>query len=174
MDQFRTEIEVLPVKKQITYSSHLLFIGSCFSENIGSFFEEYRFNSLSNPFGVLYNPASVAKSLWRLLDPVPYQHEDLKYHHDVYHSFDHHSSFSGQDVNDCLKNINESLRSASLFLSKVDFLFITFGTSWIFTHQESGQLVSNCHKYPAKVFNRSRLTVNQIVREYSELIPTLK
>ncbi len=55
------------------------------------------------------------------------------------------------------------IRNAGLFL-------ITFGTAYIYKWKDNGMLVSNCHKFPACRFQRSRLQVEEIVEEWNEVI----
>lgn len=57
--KFRTEIEIPKNKIQFNHSDKILTLGSCFAENISKYFSKYKFDVLENPFGVLYNPASI-------------------------------------------------------------------------------------------------------------------
>ena len=41
----------------------MLFVGSCFADNIGKRFVEDRFNAEVNPYGVMYNPASILHTI---------------------------------------------------------------------------------------------------------------
>jgi len=43
----------------------MLFVGSCFAENIGRRFTEYKFRTVVNPYGVMYNPASILHTVRR-------------------------------------------------------------------------------------------------------------
>jgi hypothetical protein len=81
--------------------------------------------------------------------------------------------FSATTAVQCLENINERFESAAYFLKQTDFLLITFGTAWVYEERESGSVVSNCHKLPANHFVRRRLTVTEIVVDYSRLIAEL-
>src|SRR5690606_9323047 len=69
---------------------------------------------------------------------------------------------------------NSRIESSSEFLRNADFLFITFGTAWIYTWKQNGQPVSNCHKIPASEFIRSRLSVPAIVTDYVSLLSDLR
>ncbi len=66
--QFRTEITPGPSPFRISHQNKMLFIGSCFTGNIGRRLEDLRFPVNVNPFGVVYNPLSVKRSLDILLD----------------------------------------------------------------------------------------------------------
>ncbi|MBS2097797.1 GSCFA domain-containing protein [Carboxylicivirga linearis] len=173
MDTFRTIVEVESQKKTINYNSQLLFMGSCFAGNIGSYFEETGFNAMVNPFGVLYNPFSIAKAIRQLIRNSAYQDTDLIYHNEIWQSFDHHSSFNNTDKASCLSNINETLKTGADFLANTDYLFITFGTSWVYKLKESGEIVSNCHKIPSSHFNRELITKESIIETYQDLFKNL-
>ena len=66
------------------------------------------------------------------------------------------------------------MNSSAEFLQKTQILLITFGTARVFEDKKSGRVVSNCHKLPASDFIRRRLTVEEIVNDYNELIIKLK
>ncbi len=170
--KFRTETE-FAAKGEISYRDNLMFIGSCFSENIGTYFERHLFRTdLNNPFGILFNPASIAKAVRRLLSETPYSDNDLFLHNGVWNSYDHHSDFSDTEKEKCLAKMNDKLKESSQFLKNATILFITFGTAWIYRQKVNGQIVSNCHKMPANTFLREKLSVQDIVNEYTDLFHT--
>ena len=170
---FRTIIDIPASKNKINHKNKSVFIGSCFAENIGNKFLQYKFPADLNPFGVIYNPISVKKSLEILIEKKSFGKKDLYFHNENWFSFYHHSSFSDIEQNNCLEKINTRILSSSDFLEKADFLFITFGTSYVYELIESQQIVSNCHKLPAKHFNRYLLSVDEIVENLKELIEKL-
>ena len=61
MDNFklRTEVNVTRENTNLDYDSTILMLGSCFTTEIGAILNDYRFNVMANPFGTLYNPASI-------------------------------------------------------------------------------------------------------------------
>jgi hypothetical protein len=174
MDQFRTEVKIDTSKEAINYHSRLFFMGSCFATNIGAFFNDHALNTLVNPFGVLYNPCSIANSLERVIKRKDFNEEEVFCQNGLFHSFYHHSQFSDVDQKVFLQNVNESLHNCYDFLSNTDVLVLTFGTAWVYEHKALGMIVSNCHKYPAKDFNRYRLEVDEIVERYLALIEAIR
>jgi hypothetical protein len=159
---------------QLSYQDSLLSIGSCFAQNLGQQLQQQLYDILINPFGVLYNPSSIASSLEHLLGAYFFEAKDLLPHHDAWHSLQHHSSFSNANQQLALTNINKSLQQARKHLQKTRCLFLTFGTAWVYIWKDSGQVVSNCHHFPATRFERQRLSVEQIVETFLELLPALK
>ncbi len=172
--EFRTFVDTEKYKEKIDYSKKIMFIGSCFSENIGQKFEDNFFDVDINPFGVIYNPESVLESLNRLVDRKLFAEEELFFDNEQWHSYGHHSCFSDENKNVALKKINNRLERASDFLQSADYLFITFGTAWVYLLLETGKVVANCHKQQSSVFERRRLEVEQIVQKYLVFLQKLK
>ena len=171
--KFRTEVEIPDYKWKISYQSAALFMGSCFTENVGQKMADLKYPVDINPFGILYNPVSVANGIQLLLHPENFQQNDLIEHKGLWHSFYHHGRFSSVDSNEALQQINDRLQFSSAFLKEAEFLLITFGTAWVYRYLKSGKIVSNCHKIPAKEFARERLSVTEIVEQYTSLLEGL-
>ncbi len=174
MSQFRTEI--LPEKSpfSINYKTKSLFIGSCFSDNIGNILSGYKFPALLNPFGVLYNPYSVAKALEIIMQKKNFNESDLEYDGNKWFSYLHHGSFSSPEKNKVLSTINKKTKEAAAFLKTTDILWVTLGTAWYYRLIKSGEIVANCHKQPAKLFNHQLLTIEEIVSTWNKLISDLR
>src|SRR5688572_20975184 len=113
MKNFRTILNAEKGPFAISHKDKIVSIGSCFSENIGKKFNDYKFSINTNPFGQQYNPSSVANAINRLLERKPYTERDLVFHDELYHSLDHHGSFSRSSSEEALKVINENLERAS-------------------------------------------------------------
>jgi hypothetical protein len=173
MPKLQTLVDIPSPGFSIHYNNRILFLGSCFATNIGLKLEKLKFNSVTNPFGVLYNPASIANSIDLLVNRKQFVEDDLIRDNDTWFSFYHHSSFSSPDKAECLNRINETLSVASEFLKDADILFITLGTSWIYRYKPTNQIVSNCHKIPAKEFNREFLEISESVEYLSTHVARL-
>ncbi|MCZ4695616.1 GSCFA domain protein [Ancylomarina euxinus] len=172
-DLFRTKVNIPRSEFDFGYQKNAVMMGSCFVENIGAQLKSYKYQVDVNPFGVIYNPVSVCSSLRLLMEEKEFLEDDLNFHNDLWFSFYHHSKFSNSDLSLCLSDINDSIKKSSQELKEADFLFITFGTAWVYELLSSGKIVSNCHKLPAKDFNRYRLDVDEIVSIYKDLLVEL-
>ena len=170
---FFTHIALPKSLVDISYLDLNMLIGSCFAENIGNRFIEHKFQVDLNPFGVLYNPESIALSIRRLIENNLFDGEELFFHEGLYHSFSHHSRFSDTSKEACLQNINKRIALSADNLKKTNRLFITFGTAYCYRLVETGQAVANCHKLPANQFIRERLSISQIVERWEELLDGL-
>lgn len=63
--QFRTIVDIPRPAFSIAPCEEMLFVGSCFADNIGRRFKDEMFRATVNPFGVMYNPASILHTVER-------------------------------------------------------------------------------------------------------------
>ncbi len=167
--EFRT---AFPVKcgMSLRCGERILTMGSCFADRFAQKLKDSGFRVEQNPFGTLYNPMSVVKNLERLWWRNQFHEEDLFEYEGLYGSLAHHTSFSGNDPEQVLENIQQRFQQASEALHAADCLILTFGTSWVYAFAETGKIVANCHKLPDYLFTRRRLEVNEIVEYYREFL----
>ncbi|MFV0378924.1 MAG: GSCFA domain-containing protein [Mangrovibacterium sp.] len=173
MKQYYTEVELTGSKWQLDYSDKVLFIGSCFTENIGEIMQGLKFQTCINPFGIVYNPLSVSASLRRLMAAKNYTEDDLFKQDGYWGSFDFHGRYSASNRADALSGMNRQVAEGHQFLSEAGYLVITLGTAWVFEHRQTRQIVANCHKFQASAFTRYRLSSNRIIDDFKELLSTL-
>lgn len=171
---FRTAIKPTPATIRLDHSSGIVMLGSCFSDNIGRRLLDGLFDVDVNPMGTLYNPASIASALDDIMVRREFAAADLFEHDGRWHSFAHHSRFSGTDPEKVLRGINSRLRTAHDNLRRAGVLIVTLGTAWIFTLRATGSVVSNCHKLPSAMFVRSRMSVDDIVKLWQPLLARLR
>lgn len=172
--KFRTEIQLPAFPFKIGYDDSILFIGSCFADNIGSFFEKNGFNVMVNPFGTLFNPISISSALKIALNPSLFDEKYLINHNGLWHSFAHHGKFSKSDRETLISEIATQLDLTRNFLLTSNFLFITFGTSYVYRYKKENFIVANCHKIPGTEFVKELLTASSIVEEYEKLLTDIK
>ena len=177
MLKLQTPVADAACKVGISYNDRILMIGSCFTDNIGSQLKNYGFSVCINPFGTLYNPASVTQSIKRLLDGKEFTQEDcveVGAGDQRICSFHHHTSFARRTSEEFLQNANAQLKQAGEFFKGCNKVIITLGTSWCFRHIEKDFIVSNCLKRHPKEFKREFLPSSQtaaMMREIMELCP---
>ena len=168
---FRT---VVPLKRQrhhlIDYHSKLFLVGSCFSDNIGQKFKDFYFRSTVNPLGILFHPLAIERYITRAVNHCPFESEDLIINNDLYNSFEAHSQFNGLDSDVVLANLNEVLDLTHSALLESTHIIITLGTSWVYRHIETDQVVANCHKIPQKKFLKELLSVGEVVNILEAII----
>lgn len=171
--EFYTRITLPKAAFTFSHQEQIILLGSCFAENIGNKLADNKFIVDINPFGILYNPASVALAIRRLLCPQRFTSENLFEHEGVYHSFMHHSSFSSPSEANCLNNLNTRLEESSENIRKISHLIITWGTAWVYHLRSTGEVVSNCHKLPENTFDRTMLSIEDIIIDWNSLLLSL-
>lgn len=150
----------------------IVSLGSCFADEVARRLADGGFRVEANPFGTLYNPASLAAALDRLMDCREVEAADLVQHEGLWHSWHHHGSFSRPDSAECLAACNARIRQAHRALSQAGLLLVTFGTAWVF--EREGRVVANCHKLPPQQFVRRRMEVAEIAGLWLPLIRRLQ
>ncbi len=178
---FRTIIDIPESTEKISYKDKISGLGSCFVTHIKDKFEYYQFQNQINPFGTVFNPVSIRKLLQRIVNQQFFEEKDLLYHQNLWKSFDLHSAFNNPDKDVFISTINNKISEAAKFLKTSGWLFLTFGTAWVYKHKATGQIVNNCHKVPQREFEKLLLSPTVIIDELNEIIrlaikinPTIK
>ena len=159
---------------RISYNDKILLVGSCFSEEIGNRMNDLKFNVLQNPNGILYDPLSIADALHSYIENKPYKAESLFQLNGLWHSWQHHSIFSGLNLNEVLEKINGSQSEAHHFLKEANYLIITPGTAFKYKLKNTGEGVANCHKAPGANFEKTLLSTEQIISSSLSVLTDLE
>ena len=133
--EFRTIVAIPDPGFRIGPCEELLFVGSCFATEIGHRFQEEGFPVVVNPFGTMYNPASILHSLERIM------------------------------------------YSPSSFLlppSSIKTVFLTLGTNHVYRLKSTGEIVDNCEKRPAALFQEEELSVEACADYLQQAITLLR
>ncbi len=172
--RLRTELKIKESPRPISYQKPLVFIGSCFAQSIGTKVATDKFDALINPFGTIYNPMSIAKLISRTIDTqTPDSHHIIGQGVSRFLHFDYHSDIVGRDPGLLQQAISQAHERLSTQLSTASHLFITLGTALVYRHIEQDHIVANCHKLPAKTFDRQLLATEHIIKTWEQLIEKL-
>ena len=171
--KFYTPVESVRDGWTCRYEDKFVTVGSCFSDSIGGRMRQCGMDAIVNPFGTLYNPASIAMCLNRCLDQQWITDNDLVNYEGLWHSWLHHSSFSNAEKRLCIDACNVKMQETRDRLQSGCKLIVTFGTSYVFEKVGDGMVVGNCHKLPACNFNRRLLSVSEIVNIWIPLLERL-
>jgi hypothetical protein len=172
--KFQTTI---PIKKSdflINYSSKLVSLGSCFAENMGDKFDYFKFSTITNPFGIIFNPISLEKIIVRSIHKKYFTEKDVFFHNEAWHCFEVHSELSSPDKADFLATLNQLIDTTNGHLEKATHCLITLGTSWVYKHIESDVIVANCHKVPQKQFVKELLSVADIEASLKRIVSEIQ
>lgn len=161
-------IDIKPLPQPIGYQDKILLIGSCFTEHIGNTLTELKFQVLQNPHGILFDPASVCKSLVSYTQNKKYTKNDLFYLNGVWNSWEHHSRYSHPDADTSLQLMNDATQKAHDFLKEADWVIMTLGSSFSYrltdiAEGRKGEGVANCHRAPGQWFNKHLLTIDETI-----------
>ena len=156
---------------KIGYDDQILLMGSCFADSMCAKLHEHYFRVEGNPFGVLYNPASIAMAIEMARKSQTIEEKDLVEHGGLWHSMAHHGVFSDIDMAVVLDKCNGSIVALRQALENATVITITFGTAWVYEY--AGKVVGNCHKIPANQFVRRRMTVEEIVATWQPLVEAM-
>jgi lysophospholipase L1-like esterase len=171
---FRTNIQLQKESNQIDYNSSLVLIGSCFSENISKKLNYFKFNTYSNPFGILFNPKAIETLITNAINLKEYTEKDIFNLNERWHCFDAHSDLSNSNKNELLSNLNTAIKSTNKQLETASHIIITLGTAWTYRFIETDSFVGNCHKVPQKKFLKELLSVKKIIASLENLITLIK
>ena len=169
-NSLRTEIKIQNSDWNIGLKDSIITIGSCFSDSIGERLKKYKFNTLVNPFGTVYNPISI----FRLLQDQPIDPDRVVENQGLFLHYDFHSSFRKDNKEDLLKSLDEIKVSTIDKLRKADCLVITLGTAWVYELASTGEIVANCHKVPQKGFSKRLLGLKEIIKAFDGLVESLR
>lgn len=129
--EFRTIVDVPKPEVQIEPHEEVLFVGSCFADSIGQRFQEEQFPAVINPYGTMYNPASVLHTL-------------------------------------------ERMRDEEVQMTEKKWAFLTLGTNHVYIEKATGEIVDNCQKRPAALFQEKELTVEECVGYLQRVVELLR
>lgn len=161
MKSLYTSVDIKPSGSKIGYNDKILLLGSCFADNIGEKFTEHYFQATINPYGTLYNPASMARAVGG------FRGEIVEWG-GLWHSTMHHGCLSGAEKDIVEANCQAAEKLLQEAVREADVVVVTFGTAWVY--EMDGEVVANCHKMPANRFLRRCLTVEEIVELWEPII----
>ena len=124
MLKLQTPVTDQECKVGISYQDRILMIGSCFSENIGRQLADFGFDVCINPFGTLYNPISILRSIELLAGDRLFGTDDciqIGAGDERWCSFSHHTSFARDTREQFLADANTQLASAREFFFPAAF-----------------------------------------------------
>lgn len=177
--KFHFEFDIKKAPHAIQHVHPILLMGSCFTENIGDKLRKHKFTVLENPNGILFNPVSVAQALDSYLHNRQITATDIFEYNESWHSWNHHSRFSGTSAADCVQKINASTQTAHSYLAKTDHLMITLGSAWLYTLTEQalntsvGAVAANNHKAPASWFQKRLMPAEEIINVLHNILTQL-
>lgn len=177
--KFHFEFDIKKAQRSIHHQQKIMLMGSCFTENIGDKLRKHKFSILENPNGILFNPVSVAEAIGVYIDDKKITGADIFQHNETWHSWKHHSRFSGINSEECVQKINESISAAYAYLKNTDHLLLTLGSAWLYTltgeapNATIGSIAANNHKAPANWFQKRLMKTEEVVQILNDTLKRL-
>lgn len=171
--KLQTPVADAPCNVGISYKDRIMMLGSCFTDNIGRQLADFGFDVCVNPFGTLYNPASILAAVRRLISGEHFTEEDcveIGAGDRRICSFSHHTSHARSSHEEFIRDANLDLDEAASFFRTCSKVIITLGTSWCYRHIEKDLIVSNCLKHPAAEYVREFLPAEDTAAMLREIM----
>jgi hypothetical protein len=171
--KYALDMRMPDYQDKINYKDSLLFLGSCFSENIYAKLKELNFDVHDSPNGIVFNSLSIAQPFFQVLSNQLYKEEDLVHHDGLWYGLNHHGSYSNENLNTCLNKMNHELIAFKNKLKHVSHVFVTIGTSFAYYYSKMDYPVANCHKIPQTMFEKKRLSLDEQLQIWNKLLEQL-
>jgi hypothetical protein len=162
------------IKNLIDYNSKVILLGSCFSDNIGKKLRYHKFQSVLNPFGILFHPKAIESVIKNAITKKEYTEEDVFFFNERWKSFTTHSKLSASSKEEALNQLNQGSALINTALKSSTHIIITLGTSWVYRFLASGKIVANCHKVPQHKFKKELLPITEINKSLSSIISLVR
>jgi len=172
--KLQTKIPLVKQQNQIDYNSKVLLLGSCFVENMGAKLEYYKFQTLLNPFGILFHPLAIEKLVFRAISDIVFTEKDVFFLKEQWHCFEVHSVLSNSSKEDLLQQLNDSLFSLKKYLLNATHIVFTYGTAWVYRFIETNSVVANCYKIPQQQFTKELSSVEEITASLKNTLSLIK
>lgn len=153
----QTNVELPNLPFTINHQDKIVMLGSCFSTEIGRWFQKVGYQTLINPFGTVYNPASIAFQLDVLTE---FNSDELSIieRKGKFIFFDGNTEFVEDTKEALIAKIKHQADVFCQFVKDTKVCFITLGSAKVYQHESNEQIVANCHKLPAAEFTESFLS----------------
>ena len=163
---FRTVIEPDETSFEFNLNNRIISLGSCFADTMGARLSDSKFNILVNPFGIVFNPLSIFELLELSLERSEIIDNGLVKRDGQFFHYKLHSSFSNRSRKALLQAFDHQLDVVREALYDYNKIILTFGSAYTYRQKDTQLLVSNCHKMPQQQFEKSLLTVEDIVTAF--------
>lgn len=172
--KLQTQIPIKKGSNLIDYNSKLVLLGSCFSEHIGSKLDYFKFQTLQNPFGILFHPLAIENVLSRAIHQKKYTADEVFLYNERWHCYDAHSELSANTKEALLSRLNTELGILHDFLKKATHIGVTLGSAWVYRNNQADKIVGNCHKVPQKEFSKELLSIEQVENSLHNILKNIR
>ncbi|MGE0930341.1 GSCFA domain-containing protein [Peijinzhouia sedimentorum] len=169
-----TPVSINPSDDKLNHNQQIISLGSCFAETMGSRLANSKFNVLANPFGVIYHPSTIAHLLDLSLNPSKSIEDGFDQHNGIHFHYDFHSSLSQDSKAKLDLTLEKTLNNSHEALEKADWLILTFGTAFRYYLRTEKRPVANCHKMPAKLFDKRLSFGGEMLEDLNRILHSIR
>ncbi len=172
--KFHLNFEPVASADKITHQQLILSVGSCFSNNIVNKLQEHKITALANPFGIIFDPLSIANILNRIAELRYFNESNIFESSNGWVCYEAHSSLFSPTRGELLTFLNRIIDEWHAALKRAHWLFITPGSAYHYIHCATQYSVANCHKLPGSSFTKKLVDTSTIVNSFNITITKLK
>jgi hypothetical protein len=171
MEDFFLKFDLGKSTFSITHDSKMLFLGSCFSEEIAELACYNGFHSSSNPFGTIFHPLPIARFVIESISGL--DKERILESNGRFYSWDASTRVNKKTIEEIELELDTIRKQWREKLIKASVLFVTFGSAWGY-HLRESMVVANCHKQSSSLFRKELTETNLIVEAWIEVLELLR
>ena len=169
---FQLNLEIPKANFNLKHGDGILFLGSCFSDEMSEKAKYHGLNVKANHFGTVFHPSLLSRFINESIDGV--EKERIFNRNDIFLSWDANSTifdFSEIELSSKLKNLRVNFVNEC---KSAKALFITFGTAWSYRKVDDKSLVANCHKVPGDQFIKELLPIDDMYSEWKSALDKIR
>lgn len=166
--KFKLDTEIPGFDCKIEYGKPLIFLGSCFSDEISKKFKYAGFDTLSNTFGTIFHPIALAQNIQKSLnDSIDFPVFEIN---DSFFSWDCSTTVSANSKEELEILLIEKQKTLKDYILNASHIFITLGSSFGYRLVSNNNLVANCHKQKQNFFQKELTTVEEMEKLWVETL----
>jgi hypothetical protein len=156
----------------LAHGDSFVFLGSCFSDELGQIIRSNGFESLVNPGGTIFHPLAIAKLIqWSFDESISFR---ILQQEDIFFVWELSGTVFGMSLDELNKKMEKLRLELRVFLRKSTHLFVTFGSAWAYRLRSNGEIVANCHKQNSHLFQKENSQVTEIVSTWKSVLSLLE
>jgi hypothetical protein len=155
-----------------SHDDSFVFLGSCFSDELGQIIRSNGFESLVNPGGTIFHPLAITKIIhWCFDESISF---GILQQEDIFFAWELSGTVFGMSQDELNKKMEKLRLELKTFLRKATHVFVTFGSAWAYRLRSDGEIVANCHKQSSQLFQKENSQVAEIVTSWKSVLSLLK
>ncbi len=171
MNLFQFSFQIPSQEPKIEIGKSILFLGSCFSDEIGNQAQLHGLKAFSNTFGTLFHPFAIGQGIIDSLEENTVC--EIIQQDDVFFHWGSSGKLFGYSKEELESNVIAERKNFKQLLQNVSHLFVTFGTAKGYIHKTSNQTVANCHKQHPSLFEIQNSNSTEIIQFWKPILEKL-